>query len=33
MIMAGGRKINIRDMQNMPGMPGGAKPAMPPQAK
>src|SRR5262249_47389800 len=25
MIMAGGQKVNIRDLQNMPGMSGGAK--------
>ena len=25
MVMAGGQKVNIRDLQNMPGMPGGAK--------
>src|SRR5262249_11459256 len=25
MIMAGGQQVNIRDLQNMPGMPGGAK--------
>jgi len=40
MIMADGRKVNIRDLQNMPGMPGGARPpgvpgapGMPPQKK
>jgi hypothetical protein len=30
MIMAGGRKINIRDLQNLPGRPGGP-PAAPPK--
>jgi hypothetical protein len=37
MIMADGRKVNIRDLQNMPGMPGGMRPpgapGMPPQKK
>ncbi len=40
MIMADGRKVNIRDLQNMPGMPGGPplpaapmRPSMPPQKK
>ncbi len=37
MIMADGRKVNIRDLQNIPGMPGGARPpgapGMAPQKK
>ena len=32
MIMGNGQKINIRDMQNMPGAPG-RPPGAPPQKK